>query len=355
MRSFGFGPRYVVSPDALIARAVTSGFITPDKANQRDVQRAAQYVAEDISERWPEGEGFGSSDYTYALKQFLDEIGVAAHFVGGRLTKQNRRRNPVREVNEGNATRFYVTETKFFLSRDKAEAWLAAHPEGASAPARERTSAPKRKKKSGTPRQSAHATAEEIREAILGGVGVTRQKRGERLIFEGSEAVERARRGASPLEAMLPDDLAPYAPFPAGYGGGSFPTIEHAYTAAMLGPSRWKAIKRMSVRQAVDARAMVTKKDDFGFPVSVPREKLPKGFDPREALREIVRSSFANINRRAALQRVKTARITYVNDREYNTYGGRPFGVLLSMDNIYGQALTQLRDALAGAGPLGRI
>ena len=202
---------------------------------------------------------------------------------------------------------------------------------------------------------SAQASAADIRAAILGGVSVTRQKRGERLIYEGSEAVERARRAEAPTQALLPDDLAPYAPFPAGYGGGSFPTIEHAYTAAMLGPTRWKAIKRMSVRQAVDARALVTKKDDFGEPVKVPREKLPKGFDPREAMREIVRSSFANINRRAALQRVKTARITYINDREFNTYGGRPFGVLLSLDNLYGQALTELRDALTGAGPLGRI
>ena len=86
-------PRYVVHPEDILARAIAGGFISREQASHRDVRYAAQVEAEDLASRWPEGEGFGSSDFTAVLRGFLDSIGVKTHYVGGRLAKMNPRRN----------------------------------------------------------------------------------------------------------------------------------------------------------------------------------------------------------------------------------------------------------------------
>jgi len=281
---------------------------------------------------------------------------VRAAQAATKARKGKMRRNPVREVQEGESTRFYVTDTKFFLSRDRAEAWLAAHPEGAPAP-RER-------------RPRTHATEEDAIRSSL-----PRRRAGERLLHVGRTAAEQVRRGtvAGKGEAFLPDPLLPSAPIPAGYGGALFPTIEHAYTAAMLGPDSFKRVKNMSVAQAVEARAFVRKPDKNNPDLVhvMMRPKLPKGFDPASALDEIIRSSFRNINRRNALTRVKQDRIVYENEAQLHmrpvtglrfgtVFDEMPFtgwkrGLLLGEDNLYGDALTRYRDAIAAAGPLGRV
>jgi hypothetical protein len=93
--------RYLFDPMRLIHRAIDGGFIDPGYAESPHAMRVAEEVAEEWSYRWPKDEGFGSSDFTYALKDFLDALGVPTHYVGGRLTKKNPRatagrRNPVR-------------------------------------------------------------------------------------------------------------------------------------------------------------------------------------------------------------------------------------------------------------------
>jgi len=277
---------------------------------------------------------------------------------GKSLAPRSRRtrNNPVREVQEGESTRYYVTDTKFFLTRERAEAWLAAHPEGASAPRERRT--------------RTHTTEEEAIRSSL-----PRRRAGERLLHVGRKRAEQVRAGilSAKGEAFLPDPLLPSAPYPAGYGGVLFPTIEHAYTAAMLGPDSFKRVKNMSVAQAVEARAFVRKPDKYNEDLVhvMMRPKLPKGFDPASALDEIIRSSFRNINRRSALTRVKQDRIVYENEGqasmrpatglrfgtvldEMPITGWKP-GLLLGEDNLYGDALTRYRDAIAAAGPLGRV
>jgi hypothetical protein len=77
---------WVISPDQLLHRALMNGLLTVAQAHTRALQRAAQSVAEDLRETWPEGEGFGSSDGTYAVKQMLEEAGFKMAFVGGRLS-----------------------------------------------------------------------------------------------------------------------------------------------------------------------------------------------------------------------------------------------------------------------------
>lgn len=84
---------YLFDPMRLIHRAIDGGFIDPGYAESSHAMRVAEEIADIWASEWPEGEGFGSSDFTYALSDFLDALGVPVHFVGGRLTKKNPRRS----------------------------------------------------------------------------------------------------------------------------------------------------------------------------------------------------------------------------------------------------------------------
>lgn len=78
---------WVVSPQSIINRACIAHLITDDEAGEARFLQAAQYAAEDLRDSWPEGEGYGSSDFTFTLKNFLHEAGIKAEFVEGRLTR----------------------------------------------------------------------------------------------------------------------------------------------------------------------------------------------------------------------------------------------------------------------------
>jgi len=78
---------WVVSPDSLLHRGVLSGLVTIDEATGEAGTFAAQCVCERLRDSWPDGEGFGSSDFTYLLQDFLSELGVKTGFVDGRLAR----------------------------------------------------------------------------------------------------------------------------------------------------------------------------------------------------------------------------------------------------------------------------
>jgi len=78
--------QHVVSPDRIIYRAVTGGFITAAEADSQVVHDHALWTAERLDSEWPEGEGFGSSDMTFVLQEFLESLGIKTAFVNGRLT-----------------------------------------------------------------------------------------------------------------------------------------------------------------------------------------------------------------------------------------------------------------------------
>lgn len=84
---------YVVSPEAIIRRCIVNGLLTLDEATTLDgkwdpeIERAATQVADDLRDSWPEGEGFGSSDFTFLAQDFLREAGLKAEFVDNRLTR----------------------------------------------------------------------------------------------------------------------------------------------------------------------------------------------------------------------------------------------------------------------------
>ena len=74
---------YPIRPYQLLERAVRNGFINLDEINERVVETALE-TAQDS-----EGtEEVGSSDETYAMKEFLEEAGFKVDFVNGRLTRE---------------------------------------------------------------------------------------------------------------------------------------------------------------------------------------------------------------------------------------------------------------------------
>lgn len=105
---------YIFDPMRLVHRALTDRFIDVDTALDPRVQDYAEQIADRWTFKWPEGEGFGSSDFTYALKDFLDGIGVSTHFVDGQLTKKNprRRRSTRRRNSIGADAMFYALQSK---------------------------------------------------------------------------------------------------------------------------------------------------------------------------------------------------------------------------------------------------
>lgn len=84
---------YVVSPEAILHRCVVNGLLTPEEARTPSgewnltLYVAAVTVADDLRDSWSEGEGFGSSDFTYLAQDFLREAGLKAEFVNNRLTR----------------------------------------------------------------------------------------------------------------------------------------------------------------------------------------------------------------------------------------------------------------------------
>jgi hypothetical protein len=70
---------YLISPESLVfnAKAYIKGFnemIGTEEIPQWDLLKAATEVAEEWTNDWPEDEGFGSSDGTFMIKDFIDNV-----------------------------------------------------------------------------------------------------------------------------------------------------------------------------------------------------------------------------------------------------------------------------------------
>ena len=78
---------YLVDPQSLVFNSHrVSGFtkmIGDENIPQWDLLEMATEVAEEWTNDWPEDQGFGSSDGTYMMKDFIDN--VIARFAWGRL------------------------------------------------------------------------------------------------------------------------------------------------------------------------------------------------------------------------------------------------------------------------------
>jgi hypothetical protein len=83
---------YLVDPQSLVFNSHrVNGFtqmVGDEQIPQWDLLEMAMEVAEEWTEDWPEDEGFGSSDMTFMIKDFVDN--VIRRFAGGKLmTKFN--------------------------------------------------------------------------------------------------------------------------------------------------------------------------------------------------------------------------------------------------------------------------
>lgn len=83
---------YLVDPQSLVFNSHrVNGFtkmIADEHIPQWDLLEVATEVAEEWTNDWPEDQGFGSSDGTYMMKEFIDN--VISRFAWGRLeTKFN--------------------------------------------------------------------------------------------------------------------------------------------------------------------------------------------------------------------------------------------------------------------------
>ena len=78
---------YLVDPQSLVFNSHrVNGFtkmIGDEQIPQWDLLEIAMEVAEEWGEDWPEDEGFGSSDMTYMIKDFIDN--VIWRFASGKL------------------------------------------------------------------------------------------------------------------------------------------------------------------------------------------------------------------------------------------------------------------------------
>ena len=78
---------YLVDPQSVVFNSHrVSGFtkmIVDEHIPQWDLLEMATEVAEEWTNDWPEDQGFGSSDGTYMMKEFIDN--VIGRFAWGRL------------------------------------------------------------------------------------------------------------------------------------------------------------------------------------------------------------------------------------------------------------------------------
>ena len=70
---------YLVDPQSLVFKAKSriEGFVQmigEEEIPQWDLLETATEIAEEWTNDWDEGQGFGSSDGTYMLKEFIDTI-----------------------------------------------------------------------------------------------------------------------------------------------------------------------------------------------------------------------------------------------------------------------------------------
>ena len=69
---------YLVDPQILVSRAYSvNGFyamITAEKVPMEVVDAIAEETVQSWSAEWDEGDGFGSSDMTFMIKEFIDEV-----------------------------------------------------------------------------------------------------------------------------------------------------------------------------------------------------------------------------------------------------------------------------------------
>jgi hypothetical protein len=83
--------RYLVDPQSLVFNSKRINgfveFINENDVKQWDLLEIAMEVAEEWTNDWDEGQGFGSSDMTYMTKEFIDNVIGFMDKSGFKMTK----------------------------------------------------------------------------------------------------------------------------------------------------------------------------------------------------------------------------------------------------------------------------
>jgi hypothetical protein len=91
---------YTYHPFQIIKDAVRHNLMSLDEINKAVCESAIE-AAEDVTERYADsGEGFGSSDHTYVLKEALDGAGLKTDFVNHRLKRVDDKGNVIEYDNK---------------------------------------------------------------------------------------------------------------------------------------------------------------------------------------------------------------------------------------------------------------
>jgi|TARA_B100001094_G_C18153873_1_gene785292 hypothetical protein len=69
---------YLVQPSSIVSKAMSidsfKSMVTKEKVENFQLFEMAIEIAEEWTNSWDEGDGFGSSDGTYLLKDFIDSV-----------------------------------------------------------------------------------------------------------------------------------------------------------------------------------------------------------------------------------------------------------------------------------------
>ena len=114
--------RLIYQPQSLIDRALAHAFITKAESKSKDAKAAAEEQAEETSANWPEGNGFGSSDFTYELKGFLNMMGKKTEFKNGRLVLVKESINELKSFEE--FIKESLTEDAKLVNEGRARFWI---------------------------------------------------------------------------------------------------------------------------------------------------------------------------------------------------------------------------------------
>jgi hypothetical protein len=99
---------YLYNPQRLIDAALRMKWISEEEARQPETVRAAKEHQREDAEDWDEGEGFGSSDFSFSLMYFMERLGYKMDVKNGKIVKVEESVNEARTIIKTNGKRLTI-------------------------------------------------------------------------------------------------------------------------------------------------------------------------------------------------------------------------------------------------------
>ena len=111
---------YLYDPQRLIDAALRKKWITKAEARLPKTKMAAEEQQREDAEDWDEDEGFGSSDFSFSLMYFMEELGYKMDVKNGKIVKVDESVNEAAEPN--------IPKSEWEQSNQRAEngPWMCA-------------------------------------------------------------------------------------------------------------------------------------------------------------------------------------------------------------------------------------